>query len=228
MVRIHDSRRSAAFEMNTPTPYLDCIILASAAYPSGFSYSLFVAWRGTLREVSTAFLGVLVLPYLAVTSAVWALRPAMLTFRESTAAWLAVAVLLAPVALLIEHGIHTLASYRANGRFPRAITLQPFWRRRLSPADHLLLGLVAVGEEIFYRMFWLGVLLSFDLPLPLALAVSSAAYGVNHLAFGAPSVVSKTASGFLYGSLYLFGGQSIWLPIVTHGIQNLALFKLAK
>lgn len=215
--------------MSTPTLYLDCLILASAAYPSGFSYSLFTLRSGQPREISTAFLSILALPYLVVAPAVWAARPAMLTFHATTAPMLALALLLAPVALLMEYGIHALASYRVYGRFPSGIALQRFWHRNLSLKDHLLLMLVAVGEEILYRVIWLSVLYhSFGLPAPLALSISSLAYGLNHLAFGATSVVSKTVTGLLYGCLYLLGGESVWLPIVAHCLQNIALFKLAK
>jgi hypothetical protein len=41
------------------------------------------------------------------------------------------------------------------GRFPRGITVQPFWRGKLSAIDHILLGLVVIGEEILYREIWL-------------------------------------------------------------------------
>jgi membrane protease YdiL (CAAX protease family) len=54
------------------------------------------------------------------------------------------------------------------------------------------------------------------------------AYGLNHLAFGATAVVAKTAMGLLYAGLYLLGGRSVWLPIVTHALQNIALFHLAR
>jgi Type II CAAX prenyl endopeptidase Rce1-like len=214
--------------MSIPTPYLDWVILASATYPSGFSHSLFTAWRGPQREVSTGLLGILVLPFVGVIPAVWALRPGLLTMRAATTPRLALAVLLVPVALLIEYGIHALESYRLSGRFPRGLAVQRFWRRRLSIADHILLGLVAAGEEIFYRLIWLGILLYYGVTPPLALGISSVTYGLNHLAFGTTAVFSKTATGLLYGGLYLFGGQSIWLPTVTHCLQNIALFQLTK
>jgi membrane protease YdiL (CAAX protease family) len=218
-----------AFEMSTPIPYLDCIILAAAVYPSGFSHSLFRSWKGTPREVSSAFLFVLALPFVFVVVALAAVYPQVFAFRGASGPMFAAAVLLVPVALLMEYCVHALESYRLTGSFPRGIAVQRFWRRRLSPTDHLLLMLVVVGEEIFYRGFWLAILLgSFSFPSWVAVGVSSLAYGVNHLAFGRGSVISKTVVGILYSSLYLFGGKSLWLPIVSHGLQNVTLLMLAK
>jgi hypothetical protein len=214
--------------MNTHTLYLDIIILASAVYPSGFSNSLFTSWRGWTRKVSTDFLCILALPYPLIVLAVWLLRPEMLFWRGTTAPLLAVAVLLVPFALLLEYFIRALASYRISGTFPRGIALQGFWRRRLSWKDYLLLGIVAVGEEILYRGIWVSVLLSFGLPVPLAVGLSSLAYGLNHLAFGSTAVLSKSMTGMLYCVLYLLGGQSIWLPIMSHCLQNAALFGLTR
>lgn len=214
--------------MNTPTLYLDLIILAAAAYPSGFSNSLFTSWRGEPREASTRFLRLLALPYPIIVLAVWAVRPEMLLWRGTNALLLAAAVLLAPLALLIEYGIHALASYTVNGKFPRGVVLQGFWRRRFSPIDHLLIGTVAVGEEILYRGIWFSVLLSFGLPTLAAMGISSLAYGINHLAFGSKSVISKIVTGMLYCTLYIIGGQSLWLPILSHVLQNILLFNLAK
>jgi membrane protease YdiL (CAAX protease family) len=138
-----------------------------------------------------------------------------------------VAMHLVPVALMIEYAIHALPAYKTTGQFFRGIVIQSPWPGKLSLPDHLLLAAIAIGEEVFFRMIWLGALLSLGFPAPLAIFTSSLAYGLNHLMFGRISVASKTVTGCIYGSLYLLGGQSIWLPIVTHVLQNLTLFQLA-
>lgn len=214
--------------MSSHTLYLNCIILASAAYPSGFSNSLFTSWRGAPREVSTSFLAILALPYPIIALIVWVIRPESLSWRWTTAPLIAAAALLAPVALLIEYVIHALASYKARGFFPRGIAAHGFWRLRLSPAGIILFGTVMVGEEIVYRGIWVSILLLFGLPIPAVVGLSSLAYGVNHLAFGGTSVISKSVTGALYCALYLFGGKSLWLPIVSHSLQNFLLFMLSK
>jgi membrane protease YdiL (CAAX protease family) len=214
--------------MNTLTLYLRWIILASTAYPSGFGYSIYSIWRGSPQVVSTGLLGALTLPFVFVVPAVWALGPAAIVLRGTSIRLLALAALLAPVALVMEYCIQGLAAYRLTGAFPRRLAVANFWNVNLSPAGHVLVVLIAAGEEVFFRLIWIEILLSFSVPAPLALAISSVAYALNHLYSGAAAVFSKFASGLMYGALYLFGGQSIWLPIVTHVLQNLVLFKVTR
>jgi len=217
------------FVMSTPTLYLDWLILAATAYPAGFSYSLFAARRGGAGAVSTPFLFYLAFPFVAVSLAVWATRPGALALRGTSAPLLVVAVLLAPVALAVEYLIHALATYERGAKLLRGVTMQRFWQGGLSPVDCVLLGVVVVGEEFFFREVWLGTLHdSHGFAAALALLLSSVVYGCNHLAYGPVSVASKTASGLIYGGLYLLGGKSLWLPVVTHGLQNIILFKLTR
>jgi membrane protease YdiL (CAAX protease family) len=215
--------------MSTPTPYLECLILAATAYPAGFSYSLFAARRGAASAVSTPFLFFLALPFVVVSLALAAIRPEAFVLRGAPPLLLALAVLLAPVALAIEYLLHALMTYEPGGKLLRSITVQRFWRGRLSPVDGVLLGVVVIGEEFFFREIWLGMLnQSLGLPAVLALLLSSVAYGFNHLAFGRISVISKTASVLIYGGLYLLGGNSLWLPVVVHGVQNVILFQFGR
>lgn len=212
--------------MSTPIPYLECLMLAATAYPAGFSYSLFMARRGTARTVSTPFLLYLAFPFVVVSLAVVAARPELFTLKWTTPLLLALAALFAPVALVVEYLIHAFATYRRGGKLLRGATMQGFWQGRLSLVDGVLLAIVVVGEEFFFRGIWLGTL-QHSAGLPAALVLSAAAYGFNHLAYGPLSVVSKTVSGLIYGGLYLLGGESLWLPIVAHGMQNIILFKFA-
>ena len=215
--------------MNTPTLYLDGIVLASAAYPSGFSTSLYTSLKGLPQEGTTVFLAFLALPYLVLCPAVWALRPGLLVVRGAGLRWWIAACLTAAIALAGEYVIHGLALYRRSGRFPTWFAVHTLWQRRLSWLDHVLLGVVVIGEELVYRAIGIGILnLAFGVPLSLALVVTSLSYGLNHLAFGGLSVLSKTVAGLLYGLLFLLGGQSILLPILAHGLQNIALFGMAR
>jgi uncharacterized protein len=213
--------------MLTPTPYLDGLILAAATHPSGFSHSLFTAQRGASDRVSTTFLVYFAAPYLAVTLATLAVRSGLVAFRRPDAWLLVLAAVAAPAGLAAEMLIHAIVSRWRNGRWPRGIALDRSWSARRTAADHLLLAAIVLGEELFYRVIWIGILeSSWGLPFAAALALSSLAYGLNHLAFGATTVVSKTAAGVLYGLLYRLGGGSIWLPFVAHELQNLLLFRL--
>lgn len=215
--------------MNTRTLCLDFLILASAAYPSGVSYSLFTALhRGAAHRMSTTFLAFLCLPYMVLVIAVWLLRPTFFSFQPTSWTLLGIAAICAPVALLVEYAVQLIASYRQRGLNLRTITLPSFWRVRLTYTDYLLLGAIVIGEELFYRQIWLGGLqTAFSWPLLWAVAVSSLVYGLNHLAFGRLAVLSKTITGAIYASLYVLGG-SVWLPIVTHGLQNALLFSMSR
>lgn len=214
--------------MSTHTLYLDFVILASAAYPSGLSYSLFTAFRGHPARITTGLLATLLLPFATVVPIVWLLRPDWLGSRRPEPVMLGAAVLLVPVALLIESLVHAVAAWRATGSFPQRIELHQLWRYRLSMVDHVLLVLIAIGEEVFFRLIWLGGMIAAGVPAPAALTVSSIAYGLNHLFAGGASAVAKSATGALYGALYLLGGESIVLPIVAHVLQNASLFAVTK
>jgi CAAX protease family protein len=217
----------AGSEMNTHTLYLDGVIVAAAAYPSGLGYSMYTSLWGVPRQISVALLAMLALPFVMVTAAVCVLRPSVFTLTTPTVPWLLGAMLLVPVALACEFVIDALVVWRATGQAPRGVSLHSFWRP-LPVSGHLLVALIAVGEELFYRAIWLGVLMSLGVAAPIALLLSSAAYGVNHLSFGGTSVASKSVTGLLYGAIYLAGGRNIALPIVAHVLQNVAVLALAR
>jgi len=212
--------------MDIRTLCLDGVILAATAYPSGLSYSLFVAWKGPCRELSTGLLASLTLPFLVVTPAVWCARPDLLALRSPPMPLWALAVLTVPLAILLEYALSLAELYLRTGRLPQRVAIHRFWQRRLTPLEHLLLVISAAGEEIFFRQIWIGIMLSLALPAPLAAALGAAAYGANHLAFGCTAVLSKGMTGLLYGTLYLLGGQSVLLPIISHVLQNMAMFRL--
>lgn len=212
--------------MSTRILCLDIVTLTAMTWPSGFGYSIYAAWRGRPSFVTTGLLATLNIPFLLVIPPIWVLRPAVFVFPPPRIVLLGLAVALVPAAIGLEYVVHGLAAYFRQGHFPRRLAVQAFWQRRLLPQDHILLATIGIGEEIFYRLIWCSILGSLGLPAFWVLAISSVAYGANHLVFGPISLVSKTVTGVLYGSLYLFGG-SIWLSIITHVLQNFTLFAIA-
>jgi len=214
--------------MSSHTLYLDGAIIAAVAYPAGVGYSLYTSLWGEPRQISNGLLAMLVLPCALVVPAVHILRPELIVLTGASLIWLVAAAALAPLALTWEWIVHGAVLWRRTGRRPRGIGVQPFWAPNLTAVGHLLLVLVAVGEELFYRAIWIGLLMSLGAGAPFALVISSIAYGLNHLSFGATSVVVKSMTGLLYGALYLAGGQSIVLPIVAHVAQNLIVLELAR
>jgi membrane protease YdiL (CAAX protease family) len=80
-----------------------------------------------------------------------------------------------------------------------------------------------VCEETLFRGFMLHYLhvLPWTLNLTLALLISSAIFGLNHLFYGGiGGVVGSAMIGFLLGLLFLLGGNLL-PPIVLHAIVDL-------
>jgi CAAX protease family protein len=79
-----------------------------------------------------------------------------------------------------------------------------------------------VCEETLFRGFMLQYLhvLPWTLNLTLALVISSVIFGLNHLYEGIHGVVGSALAGFLFGLLFLLGGNLL-LPIVVHALVDL-------
>lgn len=170
----------------------------------------------------------LVVPLAVLVLAAWMARPPLLRLSVDLP-WpgLALALAAVPVAFFLEYLVTAAATYRPGMRFFRTMALQPLWQGRLRAQDHAYLVLIAVGEELVYRQIWLSSLIAtFGLSAPVALLLSSIAYGLNHLYFGPVAVVTKSLMGLIYGGLFLYGGHNIWLPMIAHVLQNSLLLAL--
>jgi CAAX protease family protein len=86
-----------------------------------------------------------------------------------------------------------------------------------------------VCEEILFRGFLLRYLHVFPwmLDLTLALLISSAIFGLNHLYQGAGGVVSTAVFGFLLGLLFLLTGNLL-LPMIFHAVMDLRLLAILR
>jgi membrane protease YdiL (CAAX protease family) len=95
--------------------------------------------------------------------------------------------------------------------------------------DILCILALVIGEELVLRQL-LYNLLTIDLAIALWIVVllCTVAYAMNHLYFGAASVISKLPSGLLYILLFYFSGLSIGVVIVAHATQNLTLLALSR
>ena len=93
----------------------------------------------------------------------------------------------------------------------------------------LLLGCI-LSEASMEEVLWRGHLISYatnflNMPVQYAVAISSLAFGMNHLAYGLANVLSKTLLGVILSLLYLASG-SILPCILCHQIFNLMVFKI--
>jgi membrane protease YdiL (CAAX protease family) len=214
--------------MSTRTLFLDSLILASAAFPSGFSGSVSSVLRMDARHVTTGFLFVLLTPLLIVFLSSLSVQPDLFVNQPPHFWVLLLAIGVAPATLLLEWGVHNVVAFARWGSFQRKIELHDFWEGRRSASQFLLLTLIAFGEEVVFRQIWIGALeRSFGFAAPWALIVSALMYGINHIHFGWPSVLAKTAAGLVYGGLYLLDDRSLWSPFLAHALQNAILLAVA-
>jgi membrane protease YdiL (CAAX protease family) len=210
--------------MPTRTLFLDSLILASVAFPSGFSGSLCGVLRIEARRVSTAFLVLMLAPFVIVVSASLSVRADMFLIRSPHAWVIGLALVAAPATLALEWGVHSAVALVRSGIFQHGIELHDFWQGRRSVVQFGLLTLIALGEEIVFRQTWIGVLEpTFGFSALAALITSAVMYGINHLYFGWSSVLSKTAAGLVYGGLFLLDDRSLWCPFLAHALQNAIL-----
>lgn len=86
-----------------------------------------------------------------------------------------------------------------------------------------------VCEETLFRGFMLHYLHVFPwrLSLTLALLISSAIFGSNHLYQGAGGVAGTAIVGFLFGLLFLLTGNLV-LPIIFHGVMDLRILAILR
>ncbi|BCB75559.1 hypothetical protein GCM10022251_28270 [Phytohabitans flavus] len=102
---------------------------------------------------------------------------------------------------------------------------------RLAGGGSALVVLAAVGaaaaEEVLFRGVGLHLLEGvLGWPAAAALAITAVVYGLNHLYFGAMTVVQKTVTGVGFGLLYLLGGHNVLVPLVAHVVQNVVVLTL--
>jgi membrane protease YdiL (CAAX protease family) len=214
--------------MSTRTLFLDTLILTAATFPSGFSGSVSGVLRVDARHATTSFLIVILAPLLIVFLISLSVRPDLFLNRPPHFWGLLLAIGAAPATLALEWGVHNAIEMSRSGIFQRRIELHDFWEGRRSISWLLVLTLIALGEEIVFRQIWIGLLeQSFGFAAPWALIVSALMYGINHMHFGWPSVLAKSAAGLVYGGLYLFDDRSLWSPFLAHALQNVILLGVA-
>lgn len=215
--------------MNSPTLYLDLLILLASVNPSGFGFSIrsiFNTKRNeTIDIVSLMYLG---LPFLILLPIIPLLKKNLYFITYPQGFFYLLAFFLVPVCIFLEYYLNMIYFYFTTGRKHKGITLHSDWKASRSVVTLLLTVFVAVGEELIFRQCWFYILAkTFSLPVTVIILITSALYGLNHFHYGMSTVLAKFSSGAIYGILYVAGGYSILLPIITHVLQNLGLILLA-
>lgn len=208
--------------MPTRTLFLESLVLASIAFPSGFSGSLSGVFRIKSRRVGTAFLVLMLAPFVIVVLGSLSLRP-NLFLTGSPHPWvLGLALLAAPATLGLEWCVYNAVAFARLGVLPRGMELHDFWQGHRSAMQIGLLMLIVLGEEVVFRQIWIGVVDPM-FGTSAALITSAVMYGLNHLYFGWSSVLAKTAAGLVYGGLFLLDDRSLCSPFLAHALQNAIL-----
>lgn len=132
--------------------------------------------------------------------------------------WYLIALVAVPITISIEILIGIIF-VKLKGKKVKKIS---FWAKGEIANNKFIFITIVVGllEEIIFRKTWFSILLGgFSINIYVVLAITSIAYGLNHLFMGRIIIVQKIVAGIIYGSLYILSG-SLLIPILTHCIEN--------
>ena len=219
-------------------PPLDSVLLLiTSFYPTGFCANVtallnaprgFGQSKSLSRDLSGFLLG-----YALILVVVGLVRPhQVLVFTLPTFSPL---FLLAPfvgmACIFLEYLVGILLLYLRSGQLVTRVAVHSVYSTapRIVIPDILSILALVVGEELILRQLLYNLLaMDFAMALWTVILVCASAYALNHLGFGAASVISKFPTGLLYISLFYVSGLSIAIVMVAHAAQNLALLALAR
>ncbi|MGE5341233.1 MAG: CPBP family intramembrane glutamic endopeptidase [Candidatus Omnitrophota bacterium] len=216
--------------MNSPTLYLDVLILLASVHPSGFSFAVrSVLERNGDETINRLALMYLSIPFFLLLPMIGVLKKDLYFISVSSPVFYLLALLFIPGCIFLEYGLNRIYLYVTTGKKYKGLTLHADWKSHYTVLSLLLISFVAIGEEFIFRQCWFFILAkTFSLPVGVIILITSLIYALNHLHYGIHTVLSKFVSGSIYGSLYVWGGYNILLPMVTHVFQNLALIGIGR
>jgi uncharacterized protein len=114
----------------------------------------------------------------------------------------------------LEGGSHDFASQQQGTPLPVLLIVSIF---------------IVFAEELLWR----GYLIHFftdalSLPLPLALLLSAAAFGLNHAYFGLRNILFKALAGLVWGGLFLWTGSLVAAVVSHYTFETLALRRMRR
>jgi membrane protease YdiL (CAAX protease family) len=137
-------------------------------------------------------------------------------------AWLAIAVVVGGALVAVDEAIGRLIRAHVKPARPATRRLLEGRTSAMSaalprgPGLAVLVLAIAVAEEWLWRGFLLRAIPAETAAGDgIALAVSAAAFGLNHYYFGARNVATKALHGLAWGGLVLASG-SMWIAVVSH------------
>ncbi|HYO15217.1 MAG TPA: type II CAAX endopeptidase family protein [Thermoanaerobaculia bacterium] len=100
-----------------------------------------------------------------------------------------------------------------------------------TPFSVLLLVSVFIvfAEELLWRGYLIHVFTGpFSLSQPVALLLSSAAFGLNHVYFGLRNILLKALAGLIWGALFLWTGSLVAAVVSHYTFEILALRRMRR
>lgn len=213
--------------MNDRTLFLSFLILCATVVPSGLLGA--VAYLRThpdaegfkRREEAIIRRALPLLYVVAALSAVY-VTPQEDVLTWPAAYWYPVALAVAPAVVMIEIAATFVGLRVLKQRVGRIVVN----RRRNDSKLTFIVSDIVIGtaEEVIYRGIWIVLLVGVhSLPVAIAVLLAATSYGFGHSYFGAMTVLQKTISGAIYGSLFIAAGYALIVPILVHLAQNATL-----
>jgi membrane protease YdiL (CAAX protease family) len=194
-------------------------------------YKTLCAWlwiASFLGVTSVGFRGVFTIAPITADAA-WLFGHAWIRFLVETVLVLFAALMLLPYVTVAWKKLKNRPrSYRSADAFKSLEYFLPATRteRRWWVFVSITAG---ICEETLFRGFLLHHLHFFPwtLNLTLALLISSLIFGLNHLFGGIGEVVFSATAGFLFGLLFLLGGNLL-LPVILHAFIDLRMLVILR
>jgi membrane protease YdiL (CAAX protease family) len=207
------------------TPYLEALVLAASAFPSGI-VPIFLAIGRSVPSVRIEKRSLTVYCFVlaALVGLVWCISPMVWIVRPANWYYYVVGMLCAPFCIGVEYALMALIMKALTGKWLSEAEVNPLWQVRIAPSTVCLSVCVVALEEVVYRQIVVSEILTL-LPMRVSLAIVAQAmmFAMNHLQFGLIPAAVKFPSGIIYGCLYVASGRSLSIPLLAHGLHNLFL-----
>lgn len=91
----------------------------------------------------------------------------------------------------------------------------------------MMLVIIPILEEVIYVLCLHTICISLNIPTVIFVLLSGFAFGLGHFIYHKINIVTKTIWGLIFAIIYILTG-SIYIVILSHIINNLALYLLGK
>lgn len=116
-------------------------------------------------------------------------------------------------------------SFVVNGKKWPKLKPTSVYSGKWSWCGFVLIFIAASLEEIVFRQVMIqGIFKQWQLSIWIGVLISSLLYAINHVYFGRFTVIQKFISGLFFSLLFVWSGNNILIPILSHCAQNIYLY----